>query len=277
MAERCSPAWRALLGFRCALFMIPWLMHLLLADLALSALLPLSAVFPNACYNTSSRIAESVWRNIQAIFIVINGATITMSGAEKLPIGESAIVVSNHVEWTDFYMIQEVATNCGMLSRCRWFAKQQLKWVPFLGWGLWAMGMPLVSRRWMTDQREIDRVFKGVLQRRWPMCEWHMLRRGRSLNLTDFACFQGSSPIAKQHATPVPSDSKLRHGVESMASSWENMCCTPEREASSRVCRSYARRLTSKPCTISPSRMVTRTAAYSSSLHLSPSLLCSQT
>jgi 1-acyl-sn-glycerol-3-phosphate acyltransferase len=41
----------------------------------------------------------------------------------------------------------------------------------FLGWGLWAMNMPLVSRRWMSDQREIDRVFRRVLERKWPICE----------------------------------------------------------------------------------------------------------
>lgn len=171
MAEKGSLARQAFLGVRCALFMLPWLFHLLLADVALSALLPLSAALPTACYNLSSRIAESVWRGVQAIFTRINGARITVSGTEKLQASESAIVVSNHVQWTDFYMIQELAIRYGMLARCRWFAKQQLKWVPFLGWGLWAMGMPLVSRKWMTDQREMDRVFKGVLQRRWPMCE----------------------------------------------------------------------------------------------------------
>lgn len=65
-----------------------------------------------------------------------------------------------------------------MLGRCRYFAKQQLKWVPFLGWGLWAMGMPLVSRNWMSDQHEMDRVFRGVVQRQWPMCK--LLTRPRT-------------------------------------------------------------------------------------------------
>lgn len=153
------------------MFMIPWLVHLFVADVALSALLPVSALLPNVCYNLSSIIAESVWRGVQAIFTRINGANIVVSGAEKLPENESAIVISNHVEWTDFYMIQELALQKGMLGRCRWFAKQQLKWVPFLGWGLWAMGMPLVSRKWTTDSKEMDRVFKGVLQRQWPMCK----------------------------------------------------------------------------------------------------------
>lgn len=171
MASLLGGLWALLLGARCTLFTTPWLLHLFVADLLLSALLPVSLIAPNLAYSLSSRIAESVWRGIQLIFTRINRAQIVVSGAENLPKGESAIVVANHVEWPDFYLIQEAAIRCGMLGRCRWFAKQELKWVPFLGWGLWAMGMPLVSRKWMNDQREMNRVFHGVLHRRWPMCK----------------------------------------------------------------------------------------------------------
>lgn len=163
-------AWRAFLATRTAIFTIPWLAHLFVADVLLSALLPISVVAPTVAYNLSSTIAASVWHGIQLMFTRVNRADIIVSGAEKLPAGESAIVIANHVQWADFYMIQEVAIKCGMLGRCRYFAKQQLKWVPFLGWGLWAMGMPLVSRKWMSDQREMDRVFHGVVAHQWPMC-----------------------------------------------------------------------------------------------------------
>lgn len=122
------------MGARCALFVVPWIVHLFIADLVLSILLPASIFFPNLCYDLCSGIAESVWRGIQLIFERINRAEIIVSGAEDLPYRESAIIISNHVEWTDFYMIQALAIRSGMLGRCRWFAKQQLKWVPFLGW-----------------------------------------------------------------------------------------------------------------------------------------------
>jgi 1-acyl-sn-glycerol-3-phosphate acyltransferase len=85
----------------------------------------------------------------------------------KLPKLESAIVIANHVSWTDFFMIQAVvAVHAGMLSRCRWFAKIHLRAVPFLGWGLWAMGVPLVSKDWTHDKRELDRVFRGIADRK---------------------------------------------------------------------------------------------------------------
>jgi 1-acyl-sn-glycerol-3-phosphate acyltransferase len=148
----------------------PWILHLLATDVVLSALLPLSYFFPTFVYNVSSRLASLVWRGIQTIFTRFNRARVTTSGTH-LPKNESAIVVSNHVSWADFYLIQHLAMQSGMLGRCRWFAKQQLKWVPFLGWGLWAMGMPLISRNWDKDQRELDRVFKGPKTFRWPMCQ----------------------------------------------------------------------------------------------------------
>ncbi|KAI5276151.1 hypothetical protein E4T47_01016 [Aureobasidium subglaciale] len=57
----------------------------------------------------------------------------------------------------------------GMLGRCRWFAKNALKWVPVLGWGLLVMGMPLVSRKWAEDKEEMDCLFSGIKEGRWPV------------------------------------------------------------------------------------------------------------
>jgi 1-acyl-sn-glycerol-3-phosphate acyltransferase len=146
----------------------PWILHLLGTDLLLSLLLPVSIFAPTLAYHVSSRLAYWIWNGIQRIFTRWNGAQITISG-HRLPQKESAIVIANHVSWTDFYMIQELALRAGMLPYCRWFAKQQLKWMPFLGWGLWAMGMPLVSRNWDKDQRELQRVFKGPKTYKWPI------------------------------------------------------------------------------------------------------------
>ncbi|KAL7895742.1 hypothetical protein HDV63DRAFT_401043 [Trichoderma sp. SZMC 28014] len=145
----------------------PWLVYLLLADVALSLMLPLKALAPELVYDVSSRIAGSVWRWIQLIFEYANEAQIECSG-DDIPAGESAIVVSNHLAWSDFYMIQALAIRNGMLGRCRYFAKRQLRLVPFLGWGLWAMGMPMVSRSWLKDKSELDRAFAGLVSMRLP-------------------------------------------------------------------------------------------------------------
>lgn len=148
----------------------PWLLYLLLADIALSLMLPFKALAPELVYDVSSRIAGSVWRWIQLIFEHANGAQIECSG-DDIPAGESAIVVSNHLAWSDFYMIQALAIRKGMLGRCRYFAKRQLRLVPFLGWGLWAMGMPMVSRSWLKDKSGLDRAFAGLVSMRLPTCK----------------------------------------------------------------------------------------------------------
>jgi 1-acyl-sn-glycerol-3-phosphate acyltransferase len=160
--------------FRAAIHVLIFVAHLSIANTLLTLLLVYSFIFPTLTYNLASLIAASVWTHIQHIFTRSNGARILVTG-DPLPQNESAIVLSNHVEWSDFYMIQELALRANMLGRCRWFAKKELKWVPFLGWGLWAMGMPLVSRKWMQDKRELRRVFDGVARRKWPICTFELL------------------------------------------------------------------------------------------------------
>jgi hypothetical protein len=147
----------------------PWLAHVVIADLVLSCLLPFAFVFPTHTYHLASAIAESVWRRVQHICEYSNGADIILAG-DELPAGESAIVVANHVEWSDFYLIQALAIRTGMLGRCRYFAKNTLRWVPVLGWGLMVMGMPLVSRKWSEDKDELERLFSGIKERSWPIC-----------------------------------------------------------------------------------------------------------
>lgn len=166
MSRHSSP-WSHLRGIAITL---PWVLYLLLVDILISSLLPLAIFFPRVVYDASSQLALSVWAWIQLIFESFNGAHIEISG-DELPKGESAIVIANHVAWSDFYMIQALAQRSGMLGYCRYFAKSQLKVVPFLGWGLWAMGMPMVSRNWLKDKAELDRVFSGVVNDRFPTCQ----------------------------------------------------------------------------------------------------------
>lgn len=149
---------------------VPFVSFLLVADIALSLLLPFKRIAPRLVYELSSKIASSVWSSIQSIFVRFNGAVITTSG-DTLPVGESAIVIANHVGWCDFYMIQALAIQAGMLGRCRYFAKRQLRMVPFLGWGLWAMGMPMVSRNWLRDRSELDHVFGRMIRGSYPTCK----------------------------------------------------------------------------------------------------------
>lgn len=201
-------AWVFFTTLRGVLIVAPWLLHLFVTDIALSALLPVSFFDPTIAYNVCSKLASLVWLGIQVIFTKLNRARITTSG-DTLPRHESALVIANHVAWTDFYLIQHLAIRAGMLGRCRWFAKQQLKWVPFLGWGLWAMGMPLLSRRWDKDQEELDRVFRGPKQFKWPICKLSILILGadaKLIKLHRVDKLQRSHPL---HTSEIPRDGSV--------------------------------------------------------------------
>lgn len=141
----------------------PWALALLIQDLLLSLLLLLRPFNPLLAYRLSSPIAWSCWAGIQFIFERLNGASIVVSG-DKLPTGESAVVIANHVGWSDFYMIQHLAMRARMLGYCRYFAKAQLKKVPLLGWGLVAMGMPLVTRNCTFELPLCHHVWPAVIR-----------------------------------------------------------------------------------------------------------------
>ena len=150
-------------------------LHLFVANTLLTLLVPLSStsLFPAL----SSRIAGAFWGHIQHVFSPLHGAAVTTSG-DVLPPGESALVVANHRAFADFYLVQQLARAAHMLPRCRWFAKNSLRWVPGLGWGLWAMGMPFVRRGWERDRVEVARVLRRA-GGPGGMCECARTRRRR--------------------------------------------------------------------------------------------------
>ncbi|KAK4181175.1 hypothetical protein QBC36DRAFT_383719 [Triangularia setosa] len=136
------------------LLLIPLLLSTGLANLTLF-LLPFLKLLPSTLlHNLSSLIAGTlVYRFIQNIFTTINGAEITFSGDTPIQ-NESAIVISNHVAWSDFYLVQAAADKANMGGHTRYLAKAALRWVPFLG-------------DWTRDRTELERVFKGIREYRW--------------------------------------------------------------------------------------------------------------
>ncbi|EIW67079.1 hypothetical protein TREMEDRAFT_64948 [Tremella mesenterica DSM 1558] len=89
---------------------------------------------------------------------------LTITG-DEIPKGESAVVISNHLGYADYYLVQALATRAEMLGRCRYFVKKQVVWqLPIFGFSFWAIGMILVSRNWTSDEGLIDQAFSRVKQ-----------------------------------------------------------------------------------------------------------------
>ena len=65
-------------------------------------------------------------------------------GLEGLSPREWYLVVSNHRSWVDILVLQSVSL--GRIPFLKFFLKQQLIWVPFLGLAWWALDFPFMRR-----------------------------------------------------------------------------------------------------------------------------------
>lgn len=108
------------------------------------------------------------WRRITSLWLTAMGenwtscnnvilrATQSISwdvrGVESLQRREWYLVLSNHRSWVDILILQAVFNR--RIPFLKFFIKQQLIWVPFLGLAWWAMDMPFMKR---YTREELDR------------------------------------------------------------------------------------------------------------------------
>jgi lysocardiolipin and lysophospholipid acyltransferase len=73
-----------------------------------------------------------------------------------------ALVLGNHQSYFDIPIIwmwaKPVRTNGWM----KWFVKDEFKWVPGFGWGLWFIQAIFVKRNWTKDESTINATFQKI-------------------------------------------------------------------------------------------------------------------
>ena len=88
-------------------------------------------------YHLNCWIAFNIWKGLNFILFRLNGTPpsieISLEGfpnsvnGKEMSEQESAVIISNHVSATDFYLIHEVALKMGMLGQVRYFLKVLLE------------------------------------------------------------------------------------------------------------------------------------------------------
>jgi 1-acyl-sn-glycerol-3-phosphate acyltransferase len=78
------------------------------------------------------------------ILTVTNRITWDIQGADELNKHNWYLLISNHKSWTDIVTLCVVMRN--RIPATKYFLKQQLFWVPFIGIGCWALDMPFMRR-----------------------------------------------------------------------------------------------------------------------------------
>jgi len=110
---------------------------------------PIKFLFPNPNWNNFwERI--SYW--IAGGFIITNNFLLKLffkiewdiDGLENLSQNETYLVICNHLSLLDIPVAQGIFFN--QIPFLRFFIKQELVWVPFLGQALWALEYPIMKR-----------------------------------------------------------------------------------------------------------------------------------
>ena len=134
------------------------------AQTASLALLPFSRRafrrFNRWCANTwwGACVVASQWLNRTRLIVT----------GEEVPERENALVLSNHQNMPDILALMMLARAKKRLGDLKFFVKDNLKWVPGVGWGMQFISCPFVSRDWTTDRERIRRTFDTLVRERIP-------------------------------------------------------------------------------------------------------------
>ncbi len=125
-----------------ALNVVVWVTVLLIVAL-FKFLLPIPPV-RRLLSRVMTALAEGWIGTNNALFRAMGSLPLDTRGLEGLSTGEWYLVVSNHQSWVDILVLQAVFNR--RIPFLKFFLKQQLIWVPFLGLAWWALDFPFMRR-----------------------------------------------------------------------------------------------------------------------------------
>lgn len=79
-----------------------------------------------------------------ALINLFNKVDWQITGAQELEQQSWYLLISNHRSWLDIPVVSTVAHR--RIPEPKFFLKDELKWLPFLGTGCWALDMPFMKR-----------------------------------------------------------------------------------------------------------------------------------
>ncbi len=113
---------------------------------------------PKSCRYINRFCARHIWCLWTVLGERMLGIDIKMTGT-KPTMRQNALVLSNHRAMTDILCLLSLAWRCGRLGDLKWFVKDQLKWVPGVGWGMKFLDCIFVRRNWQEDKKGIEQLF----------------------------------------------------------------------------------------------------------------------
>ena len=94
------------------------------------------------------------WWGMGAWFLTIAGAKVNIVGDDIIE-KENAIILANHMAWSDIPVLFRLALIGKRLGHMKWFVKDQLKYVPGMGFAMMFLNTLFLKRSWEKDKTHI--------------------------------------------------------------------------------------------------------------------------
>lgn len=94
------------------------------------------------------------WWGMGAWFLTIAGAKVNIVGDDIIE-KENAIILSNHMGWSDIPVLFRLALMGKRIGHMKWFLKDQLKYVPGIGFAMMFLNSVFLKRSWEKDKARI--------------------------------------------------------------------------------------------------------------------------
>lgn len=124
-------------------------LNTIVASVLICAIALVKVLLPSARLKTAAtRIADKVmwlWASLNLVILTVsNRVEWQIEGGEQLHKQGWYLMMSNHLSWTDIVVLCSVFKD--RIPMPKFFLKQQLLYVPFIGMGCWALDMPFMRR-----------------------------------------------------------------------------------------------------------------------------------
>ncbi|KAL7718998.1 1-acyl-sn-glycerol-3-phosphate acyltransferase [Entamoeba marina] len=153
------------------------------------------------------RVSETYMMFYPIMFYYYCGNRIVETG-DELEINENALLLLNHTHFYDFLPIVLSAPRCGRIGAMRFFMKDEIRKIPFVGFGFWLMDNIYLKRSFAEDAPYILETFKRFRNKYYPF--WLTIfpegtrNKPHKLIQSQEFCSQNNLPILKNLLNPRP-------------------------------------------------------------------------
>ncbi|EFA84063.1 hypothetical protein PPL_03136 [Heterostelium album PN500] len=121
-------------------------------------------------YLAANNFSADLWYRMNLfIFEIFNGITVKISG-DDVPDGEGALIMMNHPSEVDWIFTWCLGVRKKSLSNIKIILKDEIKYVPAVGWGCDNLDFIYLTRDWTYDEKHLQyrlEKFKEVGFRSW--------------------------------------------------------------------------------------------------------------